>query len=96
MIPRNLGAWCKPVALSMLVPLLLLVLHYLPLTPGARAWSATLGGMAFCLAALVRDNLWFTGSLFAALLVNVVSLALANDRDALTPLMTLLYQFVRL
>ncbi|WP_455922281.1 hypothetical protein [Pseudomonas putida] len=78
----------------MLVPLLLLILHYLPLTPGARAWSATLGGMAFCLAALVHDNPWFTGSLFGALLVNVLSLALANDREVLMPLLVLLYQFV--
>ncbi|MGC1332124.1 hypothetical protein [Pseudomonas sp.] len=94
MIQWNVGGWLKPVTLVLLMPVLLVALHYLPVPPGARAWLATLGGLGCCAAALVHDSCWFKASMFGALLLNVLLLALINDRDVVLPFLALLYRFV--
>lgn len=91
---RNAGKWLKPVALLLLMPLLLVVLHHVPVAPGSKAWLATLGGLAVCVVALVQNNPWFKASMFASLLVNVLCLALLGKRDGLQPWLDLVYRFV--
>ncbi len=91
---QNAGKWFKPMALMLLMPALLLALHYLPLAPGAKAWLATLGGLATCLAALVNRSPWFKVSLLGALAINVLVLARLNQGEWLLPLLGLLYEFV--
>lgn len=89
----HLDKWLNPVAL-VLMPLLLVVLHYLPVAPGNKAWLASLGGLAVCLVALLQDNPWFKASLFASLLANVLCLALLGSSDRLQPWLDLVYRFV--
>lgn len=92
MIHQKTGQWLKPIVLLMLMPLLLVVLHSLAIAPGAKAWLATLGGLATCLVALLQDNPWFKASVLGGLLMNVLWLALYRDEDVAW--LAMLYRFV--